>query len=105
MADHYSDASGDFLAFLDDLKRKNTVTFTVGDRTFHLRGPAIFSDDELARMEDTSVSQVDKARLMIDDYDGFVECGGSAMSLNAYYAKVFGDEAQAEGEGAASSAS
>lgn len=99
----YVDPSGDFLAFIEDVKRKDTRTFTIGDKTFHLRGPALLSDDEVEDIASSDGSVVSKARAVIDDYDGFAAAGGTAMLLMSYYDTVFDKDDDAEGEDAASS--
>lgn len=99
----YADASGDFLAFMEDVKRRDTKPFTMGDKTFHLRGPALLSDAEVQALNGTEASVMDKARAVIDDYDGFAAAGGTAMLLMSYYDRVF--DADAVGEDAASSTS
>lgn len=99
----YTDASGDFLAFMEDVKRRDTKPFQLGDQTFHLRGPALLSDAEVESLNGTDTGVIDKARAVIDDYDGFAAAGGTAMLLMSYYDRVF--DSDAEGEGPASSSS
>jgi hypothetical protein len=99
----FVDASGDFLAFVEDVKRKDTRAFMIGDRTFHLRGPALLSDAEVESFNADREDVVAKARLAIDDYDGFAAAGGTAMMLMKYYDSVFNTDA--EGEEPASSSS
>jgi hypothetical protein len=98
----FVDASGDFLAFMEDVKRRDTKPFTIGDKTFHLRGPALLSDEEVEGLN-TDPSVIGKARAVIDDYDGFAAAGGTAMMLMTYWDSVF--DAEALGEGPASSSS
>jgi hypothetical protein len=99
----YADASGDFLAFVEDVKRKDTKPFQIGDRTFYLRGPALLTDAEVEELNGNTADVVTKARAVIDDYDGFAAAGGTAMLLMSYYDTVF--DADAEGKERASSTS
>lgn len=99
----FTDASGDFLAFMNDLKRTDTKPITIGEKTFHLKGPALLSDDQVEELNSPDIGVVDKARAVIDDYDGFAAAGGTAMLLMTYYDSVF--KADAEGEEPASSSS
>lgn len=99
----FGDASGDFLAFVEDVKRKDTRPFNLGDKTFYLRGPSLLSDAEVESLNGRTDDVVAKARVMIDDYDAFAAAGGTAMLLMSYYDTVF--PAAEVGEGKASSTS
>lgn len=102
--DQFTAPSGDFLAFVEDVKRRDTKAFTVGDKTFHLRGPSLLTDDEAIALTGGGKSNViDKARAVIDDYDGFVAAGGTAMLLMSFYDQMF--PAKSVGEEPASSSS
>lgn len=80
-----------------------------GDRTFYVLPPELMSDEkyqQLQTLDDDDV--IGQARLMIDDYDGFVAAGGSAMLLAMVLdqmAEAPGDEGTTPGEGGASSSS
>lgn len=99
----YRDVSGDFLAFAEDVRRNDTKTLTLGDETFHLRGPALLSDDEAETITGTDGGVVAKARVVIDDYDRFAAAGGTAMMLMTYYDRLFDKTAAGESEASSTS--
>lgn len=93
--------------FIDNLRLERGRELRLSGKVFHLVPPELMSDEayeQFAEIDDADV--IAQARLMIDDYDGFVAAGGSAMILCQIVAKIAEDE-QAEqgatpGESAAS---
>ncbi len=78
---------------IDQLKQAindaDAIPMEVGGRTFVLRPPHLLSDDDFAALNAAdNADLVAQARIMVDDYDGFTEAGGTAMLVM----KVIEDE-------------
>lgn len=103
---------------LSDFRKKLEEEYSLVIRTeagdFRYRGPELLSDDEFERMvalekSDDPASAIEVARIMVDDYDGFVAAGGSMTVLmeivQAEKAKRAGEDEADAGESGASSSS
>ncbi len=97
----------DLDSFKAKLQRDRAKAFTLGGRTFHTTVPELLTDEEFASMQAALDGEdlVAQARCMIDDYDGFVAAGGSAMLLVEFVRSLKGDDEGDLGEGGASSGS
>lgn len=72
--------------FKKKLEEEHSLVIRTPDGDFRYRGPQLLSDDEMLRMTALEESEepdaaVEVARIMVDDYDGFVEAGGSLTIL------------------------
>ena len=76
---------------IDQLRQAITdadaIPIEAGGRTFIIRPPELLSDDEYAQLKADEGDITAQARIMVDDYDGFVAAGGSAMLLG----RIIGD--------------
>jgi hypothetical protein len=77
---------------IDQLRQAITdadaIPLEAGGRTFIIRPPELLSDDEYAQLQAADEADITaQARIMVDDYDGFVAAGGSAMLLG----RIIGD--------------
>lgn len=110
--DEILNASGHPPINLDQLREaiaaERSIEIEQGGRTFHVRPIELMSDEETRALRDTD-DEVEAARLMMDDYDGFVEAGGNVvllgMILDARSGQVLRRQGVTEGESAASSVS
>jgi hypothetical protein len=75
---------------LADFKKKlveeHSVIIRTDEGDFRYRGPELLTDDEMRRMVELEGSTdpaavLEVARIMMDDYDGFVAAGGSTAVL------------------------
>lgn len=99
---------------LDEVKRAireaDAIVVTTGGKQFTILPPELMSDDQFEALQEALKGEdmVAQARCMVDDYDGFVAAGGSAMLAS----KLMGDAEKAKkargddsGESEASSSS
>lgn len=98
-----------FNDFRKKLEEEHSLVIHTDAGDFRYRGPALLSDDEMKRMVELEASKdadaaIEVARIMVDDYDGFVAAGGSTTMLmeivNAEQKRRAGetDDEDAEGE-------
>lgn len=99
--------------FKKKLEEEHSLVIRTEGGDFRYRGPQLLTDDEMARMvaleksEDADAA-VEVARIMVDDYDGFVAAGGSLAVLmeivnDEATRRADGDEVDDSGESEASS--
>lgn len=71
---------------LADFKAKKAeegqIPVIAGDRTFYIKSPLTLSDDDFRTLT-SGDDPIASARLLVDDYDGFVAAGGSAALVGA----------------------
>lgn len=71
---------------------------TAGGKTFHIVPPELMTDEQYAAFTSTDDADlVGQARLMIDDYDGFVAAGGSAVLLGLLIGELQAEAAEGQG--------
>ncbi len=107
------------VANLADFRKKaeeeySIVIETPDGKRYRYRGPQLLGDDEMRQLLDLQASDdpranLEAARLMLDDYDGFVDSGGS-MGLLQEIVQAQGildedDDGATPGESEASSGS
>lgn len=100
-----------FQDFLDRKGREGLVPIVVGDKTFHLKPMELFTDDELRRF--TAAEDSDDffavAEIILDDYAGFIDAGGTVAGLTALMGEIaegtYEDQGADPGESEASSGS
>jgi hypothetical protein len=86
--------------FKDKLEVEGKIPVIVGDLTFYIKPPTLLTDDEyrtLRSLDDDDL--ISQARLMVDDYDGFVAAGGSAMIVNQIVAEAALTQTSEQGVG------
>lgn len=75
--------------FKKKLREECSIVIEAEDGTrFRYLGPELLTDDQLKAMlalekSDDPAAQLDVARIMMDDYDGFVAAGGSFAVVQA----------------------
>ena len=73
--------------FKKKLEEEHSLLIEVEDgKKYRYRGPELLTDDEFVRMaelekSDDPASAIEVARIMMDDYDGYVAGGGSMTLL------------------------
>lgn len=93
---------------LDEFKAKvqEDLGFEIqaGDRTFRIIPPQLMTDEnatEFQRLQQAEAQGEDSpeavARLLVDDYDGFVAAGGSAMLLLHIFQTKLAERAKGQG--------
>lgn len=72
----------DLDSFKAEIRRDKSRPIITGGKTFWLQPPELLTDEQYAAIQASDDADlVGQARVMIDDYDGFVAAGGSAMLL------------------------
>ena len=101
--------------FKKKLEEEHSLLIEAPDgKKFRYRGPELLSDDEFKSMvelekSDDPASAIEVARIMVDDYDGFVAAGGSTAILmeivqaESHRRAGEGEDAEDPGESEASS--
>lgn len=74
--------------FKKKLEEEHSVVIDTDAGKFRYKGPALITDDEMKEVRkleksDDDDKDVKVARIMLDDYDGFVAAGGSLGVLGA----------------------
>lgn len=97
---------------LDELRQKihdeKAQPVQAGDKTFWIKPPELLTDEDFQAFTAANDSNdiVAQARLVVDDYDGFVAAGGSAILLAQILGEMGDDEdGSTAGEDGASSGS
>lgn len=97
----------DLDSFKAKLQNERSRAVTIGGKTFHTTVPELLTDGQFNDLQQALGTDdvVAQARCMIDDYDGFVAAGGSAMLLVEFIRSLDADGVGDLGEGEASSGS
>lgn len=96
--------------FKQRIRNEKAIAVEAGGQTFEITPPELLSDEDRQKVaplleSDDPTDEVELARLLCDDYDGFVAAGGSATLLAMLMveaAKGDDDQGVTEGEGSAS---
>lgn len=93
------DAPIDLDQFKEAITAERGIEVIAGGKTFRILPPELLSDTDFKTMQTVDDGDViGQARLMVDDYDGFVAAGGSAMIVTELVRRA--DEANRAKQGA-----
>lgn len=96
MSKRYKHAPVNLSDFKDKIEEEGTIPVEAGGRTFKIRPPELLSDDEFKRFV-ASDDEVEQASILLDDYPGFAEAGGTAMLVGLILSEAIEAQKQAQG--------
>jgi hypothetical protein len=84
--------------FRQKLEAESLLRIDAGGKMFNVRTPELLTDEEYETLiVNGDGDLVAQARAMVDDYDGFVAAGGSALLLAAILKEHAAEVAEAQG--------
>lgn len=87
MSKRYKHPPINFQDFKDKIEREGAIPVEMPNgKTFYIRPPELLPDDIYEKITSGRETDAEVAKAMLDDFDGFIESGGTLMLLSALVA-------------------